>query len=115
MRLGDWLPPCPLQGVALEPIAPGLYQMRAVGVVGAPQDATDGGVMDIGGASLHVDPMPDGVGANIRSAPSWDLTINCTESQARAFASHYGGVAHLVSGGKIIIKAIAPGMRKETK
>lgn len=112
MRLGDWLPPCPLQGAHLTLITPGLYQMRAVGVMGPRQAATDGGVVDLGGPSLHIDPMPDGVGASVSVAPSWDLAINCTEADARAFAAHYGGVAH-VSADIITIKAVAAGMRKE--
>ena len=97
IRLGDWLPEEPLQGVALTRLHGDLYDLRAVGIMSglAPDDVPAPGVLRYQSASKV-----------------YSATVTATESQIKGFAAYYKGVAHRTANGWLI-KAIATQMRRE--
>lgn len=97
MILGDWMAPEPLQGVHLSPLAPGLWDLRAVGICS--------------GLAPYAIPSP-GVMAHESRAQVYTAIVQCSTSEIKQEASRLGGVAIRTQSEAWIIKGIALAMRQ---
>lgn len=99
LRLGDWIPEEPLQGVALTRLHGDLYDLRAIGIM----------------SGLAPDYVPEpGVLRYQSTSKVYNATVTVTEAQIKGFAIYYKGIAHKTAQGWTI-KAIAQQMRNEYK
>ena len=99
LALGDWTAPEPVQGIHLDRLADGLYQLRAVGIMS--------------GIQPHAIPAPGVMAWESRSTEHHAI-VEATQAQIIGFVRHYrGSLVRTPSGW--IIKAIAPAMRQEVQ